>query len=325
MAIGKTSDFVIYQEEFFGGATEVQMQNSDGFNAASNGAIQLINNRMKGHYEKESFMKAISGIVSRRDITSTATVTDLALTQGENVSVKINRKIGPVANTLDSFRKIASDPQEFSFILGQQWGKAMSVDMINTGIAGATAALLNVAALKNDVTGATTGTMTHDHLVTTMAKMGDASSQITAFVMHSKVYFDLMRQAIADKVFEVAGVTIYSGSVASFNRPIIVMDAPALFVAGTPDAYNTLALVEGGVTVQESEQREVVSDLVTGLENLVLRIQGEYAYNLGVKGFTWDVANGGSAPADAAIATGSNWDKTATDNKSCAGVVCVSD
>lgn len=325
MAIGKVSDFVVYQEEFFGGATEVQEQNANGFNAASNGAIQLIGARQKGHYEKESFMKAISGIVSRRDITSTAVVTDLALTQGENVAVKINRKIGPVANTLDSFRKIASDPQEFSFILGQQWGKAMAVDMINTGIAGVAAALNNVAALKNDVTGAATKTMTHTHLVTTMAKMGDASNGITAFVMHSSPYFALMSQAIADKVFEVAGATIYAGTIATFNRPVIVLDAPALLIAGAPNTYNTLALVQGGVTVTESEQREVVSDLVTGLEQLVLRVQGEYAYSLGVKGFTWDVANGSSNPSDAAIATGSNWDQTATDIKSCAGVLCLSE
>ncbi len=325
MAIGKQTDFVIYQEEFFGGATEVLEQNAEGFNAASAGAIQLIPARLKGNFEKESFMKAISGIVSRRDVTSTATVTDLALTQGEMVTVKINRKIGPVANTLDSFRKIASDPQEFSFILGQQWGKAMAIDQINAATAGCTAALTNVAALTNDITSATTKTITHSALVDTIAKLGDAGNRVTAFVMHSKVYYNLMTQAIADKVFEVAGVTIYSGTVATFNRPVVVIDAPALMVAGTPNTYRTLALVEGAVTVKDSEEREVVSDLVTGLENLVLRVQGEYAYSLGVKGFAWDTVNGGLNPADAAIATGSNWDKVVTDNKSCAGAVLVSE
>ena len=175
MPIGKQTDFIIYQEEFFGGATEVLEQNAEGFNAASAGAIQLIPARLKGNFEKESFMKAISGIVSRRDVTSTATVTDLAMTQGEMVSVKINRKIGPVANTLDSFRKIASDPQEFSFILGQQWGKAMAIDQINAATAGCTAALTNVAALTNDITAATTKTITHTALVDTIAKLGDAA------------------------------------------------------------------------------------------------------------------------------------------------------
>lgn len=325
MAIGKASDFVVYQEQFFGGATEVLMQNADGFNGASNGAIQLISSRLKGDYEKESFMKAISGIVSRRDPTSTATVTDLALSQGEIVSVKINRKIGPVANTLDSFRKIASDPQEFSFLLGQQWGKAMAVDMINTAISGTTAALTNVAALTNNVTAAATKTVTHSNLVGTMAKLGDASNAIVAFVLHSKPYFDLIQQSLADKIFEVAGTTIYSGTVATFNRPVIVLDAPALLVAGAPDNYRTLALVTGAATVQESEDREVVSQLVTGIESLSMRVQGEYAYNLGVKGFTWDTANGGANPADAAIATGSNWDKVASDNKSCAGSVLISE
>ncbi len=325
MAIGKSTDFIIYQEQFFGGATEVLEQNANGFNAASANCIQLIPSRLKGDYEKESFMKAISGIVSRRDITSTATVTDLALTQGEAVAVKVAKKIGPVANTLDSLRKIASDPQEFSFILGQQWGKSMALDQINTSIAGVTAALTGVSALVNDVTSATTKTVTHNHLVNTIAKMGDAGNRIAAFVMHSKTYYDLLNQSISDKIFEVASTSVFNGTVASLGRPVIVTDAPALLVAGTPNTYRTLALVEGAVTVKDSEEREVVSDLVTGLENLVIRIQGEYAYNLGVKGFTWDTANGGANPADAAIATSSNWDKVATDNKSCAGAVLVSE
>lgn len=32
------------------------------------------------------------------------------------------------------------------------------------------------------------------------------------------------------------------------------------------------------------------------------------AYNLGLKGMAWDVANGGVYPDDTAVGTGSNWD-----------------
>lgn len=324
MAIGKASDFKVYQEEFMGGFVEAVEQETNVFNSASGGSIQLIPNRLKGDYEKESFFKAISGIVSRRDTTSTATVTDLALTQGEFVSVKVNRKIGPVANTLDSFRKIAADPQEFSFILGQQWGKAAAKDYVDVALGGVGAAIAGQVSLVNDITGATLKTVSHSSMVGAMAKMGDQSSRIVAFVMHSKPFFDLMGQAIADKIFEVAGVTIYSGNVATFNRPVIVTDSASLVVTGTPDTYRTLALVEGAVTVEESEQREVVSDLVTGLENLVLRVQGEYAYNVGVKGFTWDVAGGGANPANAAILTSGNWDIQVANVKSGPGSLLLS-
>jgi hypothetical protein len=101
---------------------------------------------------------------------------------------------------------------------------------------------------------------------------------------------------------------------------VVITDAADLKVTGTPDTYYTLGLTEGGATVIESEQQEIVSDVVTGLENLVFRVQGEYAYNLGLRGYTWDVGNGGANPDDTAVALGTNWDKVATSNKHTAGV-----
>lgn len=323
MAAGTKSDFKIYDEQFFGGMVEVIEQNANAFNAASNNTIILQPERLLGDYEKESFIKTISGLISRRNITSVSGATDIAVVQGENVSVKINRKIGPVAQTLDAFRKIGEsvDPQTLSFMLGEQVGKAIMVDYINAAVSAGKAALAQSgSAVLHDYSA--TGTITHGQMVVGMSKMGDKAAELAAWVMHSKPYFDLMGQALTDKVFEVAGATIYTGSVATFGRPVVVIDAPALFDATpTPDVYWTLCLVPGGIIVRESEERQIVNELVTGLENLVVRMQGEYAFNLGVKGYTWDTTNGGVNPDDTAIGTGTNWDKVATDNKSLAGVV----
>jgi hypothetical protein len=54
---------------------------------------------------------------------------------------------------------------------------------------------------------------------------------------------------------------------------------------------------------------------------LVVRVQAEYAYSLGIKGFKYDVANGGANPDATAVGTASNWDKVATDKKDLAGVI----
>lgn len=320
MGIGKETDFQVYSEQFFGGMVEVLEQNANAFNAASQNTILLVPRRIKGHFEQESFIKTIAGLVGRRDTTSTAAVTDKAMQQGEFAGVKVNRRIGPVANTLDSFKKIAKDPQTMSFLLGQQIGSAVAVDYINTALLAIVAALSGVAALNYDGTGDSPATCTHAKLVKGMAKMGDAAGRIKAWVMHSKTYFDLMQQAIADKVFEVAGVVIMSGNVATFNKPTIVLDSPSLITSGSPDAYSILGLVENAAECAESEERNIVSDLITGLENLVLRIQGEYAFNLKMKGFAWDITNGGKNPTDAALATSTNWDNQMADIKSLGGV-----
>lgn len=322
MAIGKASDFKIYEPEFYGGMAEGIAQNVQAFNAASNGAIRLVARALKGHYEKESFFKDISGLISRRDITSVSAATDLAMTQGEFVSVKVNRKIGPAAQTIDAFRKAGLSPQEMSFSLGKMIGDRKLKDYINTAILSAETALDGQSALKVDKSAASPTTLTHQWLVAAMALLGDSAQNIRAWVMHSKPFFDLMGQAITDKIFGVADVTIFGGGPGSLGKPIIVTDAPALWdLNGSAlDTYNVLGLVDGAVTVTESEEQEIVSEVVTGLENLVMRLQGEYAFNVGVKGFQWDVANGGPNPDDTALGVTTNWDKAATENKNLAGV-----
>jgi hypothetical protein len=320
MAIGKASDFIIYEDEFYTGMTEVQAQQADAFNGASAGAIRLSTEFSKGDYKQEAFFKAISSLVTRRDTTSVSAATDLAMTSDEEIMVKINRKIGPVANTLDSLRKIASNPSEFSLLLGQQIGKAVSVDYVNSAIRAANAAISGVTSKNYDYSA--TGTTNYTALINTLAKMGDAQDRIAAWVMHSKSFFDLMGDAIKGSQYEsVADKTIYMADVGTLGRPVIVTDDASLVnTTPIPDNYYVLGLVEGAVTVQESEGREIVTDTVTGLENLVVRIQGEHAYNLGVKGFKWDVANGGANPADATVATATNWDQVASDDKDTAGV-----
>ena len=123
MAIGTHDDFKIYHDEFYAGMFEAIDRNVNAFNAASNGCIRLVQAESRGDFQKESFIKDISTLITRRDITAVTAATDLAMTQDEEVRVKINRKIGPVANTLDSWRKISRDQREMSLILGGMVGE----------------------------------------------------------------------------------------------------------------------------------------------------------------------------------------------------------
>lgn len=320
MPIGKASDFTIYQEQFHGGMYEGITQNVNAFNAASRNAIRLVAQNFLGDYNKETFFKGISNLITRRDTTSTSAATDLAFTQGEKIGVKLNRKIGPAAQTLDAIRKIGKDDQEISFIIGKMIGEKKVQDCLESGLIALAGGLSGQSNLLYDATADTTKTLNHTAMVSAMAKMGDQSSRLVAWVMHSKPYFDLMKQAISDKIVEVAGTTIYQGNVATFNRPVIVTDATALLVSGTPNTYPVLALVEDALVITESEQSDLITQMVTGLENLVVRFQGEYAFNVNCKGFQWDVTNGGANPNDTALGTATNWDKVVTADKDMAGV-----
>jgi hypothetical protein len=327
MATGKASDFKIYQDQLIGGMVETLVQQTELFNASSRNAIVLRDHRMRGDYGYESFFKNISDLVSRRDTSSTASATDLALSQEEFISVKIDRKVGPVGQTLDSFRKIMrqSNEQSLSFLIGTQVAKGMMVDKLNTGLRAAKAALDNVSDLTVDVSTTGDGKISSDALVQALAKMGDAADRVVCWVMHSKVYYDLVRDQIADNIDGVSNFNLASARPITLNRPVLVTDSTALTAAVSPTAdgsdYFTLGLTAEGILVETSEDEIMHAEIVTGLENLVCRLQGEFAYNLGLKGFKWDVSSGGANPTDAAIGTGSNWDQAVTSYKDCAGVV----
>jgi hypothetical protein len=329
MATGKASDFTIYQDQFYGGMYEELAQNVDIFNVASKNTVRLVTNDMIGEYNKESFFDRVSNLVARRDTTSVSTATDIAMTQGELVGVKVNRKIGPVAQTLDAWEKIGmTGPdamKEMSFQLGRQIAEEIAHDMVETSIRCAESALSGETNNTYDATGQTTTTMTATHLINGLKKFGDMASKILCWIMHSKQYFDLMAQAVSDKIYEEAGVVVYGGSPGTMGRPVVVTDADALNIGANSNTgtYQCLGLVENGVVVTESESKRLVDEIVTGLENLAFRIQGEYAYNVNLKGFAWDTSNGGANPTDASLRDNTNWDKQYSDAKNLLGIRIV--
>lgn len=326
MAAGTIANLVIYEPEFYAGMFESVTQNTEAFNAASANTIRLIQRDLIGHYNKESFFQSISDMIVRRDLTSVSSVEDTPMTQDELIGVKVNRRIGPISQAIGSLQKIGSSQSEMSFILGRMIGEEKVKDLLNTSILAAQAALAGQTALVYDNTGETTATLNHLALVKGLAKFGDAATRIQAWVMHSKPYFDLMGQSIIDKITNVADATIYRGSVATLGKPVIVTDSAALWDqqgsgSAGDDVYSVMGLVSDAVVAAESENENIVSEVVTGLAQLVFRVQGEYAFNLNLKGFKWDTAEGGANPTDTALGTSSNWDKAMTSDKDLAGVL----
>lgn len=329
MAAGKASDFKVYQDQFQAGVVETLTQNSNAFNAASMGAISLSTVSRRGDYSQQAFFKNVANLVSRRDTTSVADASILGMTQDEWISVKLNRKIGPVDQTKDSFRKIMAGlaPDEMSFLLGEMAAKAMQVEMLNSALRAGRAALN--AQASNKYTVPTSGTLNTAGLVSGLSKFGDAASQVVVWVMHSKAYFDLVQAQITANIDGVSNFNVATGTPVTLNRPVLVTDSDALLIAsGSGSAattdYFTLGLTADALIVENTEEEDLVIEDVTGKENLITRMQGEFAYNLGVRGFKWDVANGLANPNDATLGTGSNWDAVRGSHKDFAGVVIQS-
>jgi hypothetical protein len=329
MADYLASNFKVYQEYLKTRAAETLQQQADGFNAAVNNAIIMSTVEKPGDYEYESFFKDISSLVSRRDTTSVSSATKLSMAQDEFIRVKLNRKIGPVDQTRDSFRKVFGrySEMEFSGILGGQIAVAQQLDMLNASLLAARAALVNVSSGALAYTVPSSGTLTTAALINGLAKFGDRADRIVCWVMHSKPYYDLVQQQITANIDGVSNFNVQTGTPITLNRPVLVTDSDSLKVTVASPAsttYYTLGLTASGVLCEVSETGDIVIDDVTGNENILTRLQGEFAYNTGLKGFKWDVSNGGANPNDTALGTGSNWDKAASYDKALAGIVVAS-
>lgn len=318
MAIGKASDFVI-RDDLFSTIFEEQI-NQNALNASqqSAGTIVIETSMIEGNYGKRRFFDRLTGGITRRDTTSVAALTDTALTMDEVISVKRNFKFGPYGQTLDAFEKAQISLDTMTEMLAVMYADELAKETLNAGLKAVEAALSQTSAIVYDYSG--TGNLAHVALVTGRGKMGDAFSRVKAWVGHSKAFHDLVGANLSVASGNVADFTIYQGQVGTLGLPFFVTDATTLIKTGTPDDYITLGLVENAIVVTLSESQRMVGDQVTGLENLVFRVQGEGAYNVEIKGYKWDTANGGANPTDNTLGTASNWDAVVASHKDGAGV-----
>lgn len=316
MATSLTSDFKVYQEQVASSLTETLTQATDAVTGGANGAIVMSTNVMKGDYMYRSFFQQATA-VARQDITSVSAATAVKLAQTDDINVKVHRRF-QYDVTRKAFKMAGFNPDVFNIVAGQQIGKEIITGMLNDGLLAARVAINNVSAVTNDVTAAATTSITSTNLLATLAKFGDASSKIVAWVMHSQQYFDLAKNEISNQVAPIYEGILQRVDVPGFNRPILVTDSASLVSSSN---YFVLGLTEGGIQLIDTEPTDLVIDDVTGLIQLVRRYQGEYAFNVGVKGYQYDVGNGGANPDATALGTGSNWDANTTSIKDSAGVV----
>jgi uncharacterized protein YjdB len=145
-----------------------------------------------------------------------------------------------------------------------------------------------------------------------LRKYGDKFNRVVLFVMHSATYFDIVDEAIANKIYEEAGVVVYGGQPGTLGKPVLVTD--------TMDADAILGLVAGAVTVTESQAPGFRSYDINDQENLAVGYRAEGVVNVDLLGYSWDTAKGDN-PDLTAIGTAGNWKKHFTSNKSTAGVL----
>lgn len=318
------SQMQVFNEYIMPATIETLGQMVDKFNAASAGSIRLTTAGFDGDFLQESFFAAIHSAQRRVDrYAAQAAATPTDLTQLKVSGVKVAGGFGPVRFEPSQLTWLQKPTTEGVEVASRNFAEALLRDQLNTAIAALVAAISNQAAATNDITAGTNAVLTYQALNNAHAKFGDRSMDIVANVMTGSMYHKLigLNLANAQQLFLATGVQVID----ILGKVAIVTDAPALATAGSPGVDRVLGLVTGAATVYDGG--DVLSNIETsnGQTRIETTMQVDYSFGLALKGYTWDEANGGKSPTDAELATGTNWDKVATDIKHTAGVIAIGD
>ena len=316
------SNMKVFNAELQTATIETLAQMVEKFNAASGGSIILTNQGFEGDYRYENFWKGVQSAKRRVDryaVNSAASAT--ALEQLQEIGVKVAGGFGPVLFEPGQLTWVGKAPAEAIEVISRNLAEAIMQDQLNTAIAAAVGAI--EAGSTNTVSNAGTSALTYRHINKAHAKFGDMSQLLIADIMDGVTFHNLIDVNLANSanLFEASTVRV----VDILGRRVVVTDAPALREAPstTTNDAKILSLVAGGVTVYDGSDLVTNIQTTNGKKRIETTLQADYSFGLAIKGYQWDVGNGGKSPSDVALALGSNWDKVATSYKNTAGVITL--
>lgn len=321
------SNMKVFNEYLKQVTVETLSQDVEKFNAASNGAIRLTTQGIDGDFLQESFWAGLHSAQRRVDrYTANGNQAATPLAQKQYDAVKIAGGFGPIIWEPSQLTWIMKNPQEALEVISRNLSEAIISDQLNTAIAALVAAISNNPAAVNDVSA--TGGIDYVAVNAAHAKFGDASARLVAQVMTGAAYHGLIGKNLANEanLFQSNGVNI----VDILGKAVIVTDAPALFSEATtepaaPAKQRVLSLADGAAVVMDGSDLITNVETSNGKERIETTFQADYSFGLGLKGYTWDTANGGKSPTDAELRTGANWDLVANSIKGSAGVMTIGD
>lgn len=306
------SDMAVFNQYFMPAIIETLAQRVDQFNAASNGSIRLTTNGFDGDFLQESFFASIHTAQRRVDRyadQAPAAATDL--TQRQHNSVKVAGGFGPIRYEPSQMTWLQKPTAEGVEVASRNFAEAIMADQLNTAIA----ALVAAIGAQSDAT-YNASQLDYVAMNNAHALFGDHSGNLIAQVMDGPSYHRLIGNNLqnATTLFQATNVRV----VDILGKPVVVTDAPALSQGGTT---NVLSLTDSAAIVHDGG--DIVTNIETknGQTRIETTLQMDYAFGLGLRGYSWSEGAGGASPDDAALTTGANWQRVASSVKHTAGVL----
>ncbi len=296
-------NMVVFNKYVMPTVYETLAQEYQKFNAASGGTIRLSAEGFEGNYDQESFYSSLAAAqrrVNRNGANGSATATNLA--QLQKNGVKVAGGIGPIRYEPSQMTWLQKPTTEGIEIASRAFAELIMLDQLNTAIAAGIAAIGGDTNRVNDVSGS--ANISYAALNQSHAIFGDRSSALRAEIMDGATFHTLIGNNLgnAETLFRAENVRV----VDILGKLVVVTDAPALQIDGTNAVV--MSLVPGAIDVTGASDVITNIDTTNGNQRIETTLQADYSFGLHVKGFSWDIANGGSSPDDSALTDSANWD-----------------
>jgi hypothetical protein len=304
----------VFQKKLVTAVQQMIPDNLNVFNAASNGALVVGTGEVLKDVIEQMSVGLIANLVTDRNayapVGSPAEAKVLArmLTNSVNVSAKV----GPVAITKAMMAKIETNVGNVAAEIAAQATQAILLRYLQSGIgAGATAIGTNAAAnytqpaRVDGVGGRTYPTLADFPLAA--SKFGDQAGLIKSWFMDGVTWAEFIAyQAIpsAEQVFAIGDLQVMGDGL---GRRFVISDAAGAAMG----SGKMLGLVPGAVAVT-TNGLDMLAQEKGGGENIERWWQGEFDYNVAVKGYRTTAAfreqvEGVRSVTLADLTTAANW------------------
>ncbi|MCF6466352.1 major capsid protein [Clostridium sp. Cult2] len=236
------------------------------------------------------------------------------ITSGQDMATQLFR--GKAWSTTDLSKTMSGDDPMAAIgnLVAGYWNRRMQAALIAT-LKGAFTAIaethINNIATEDGANATDTNIISGAAIVDTMSKLGDAHEVLTGIVMHSIVYFNMVKQGLVEDVRDETGRVLYK---AYLGKRIIIDDGVPV-EAGTTSGkkYTTYLFGNGAIGYGEGSPEvptETDRDTLAG-EDILINRKHFVLHPRGIKFTNNTVAK--VAPTNAELALAANWEKVYED------------
>ena len=312
MAVTLTSDFKIDEVLMNTMFLNRLYDKTNIFNASSNDAFVTENQFVSGFAPKQSQIDETENLIKRMDITSTADVVAEKIVESQVGGAKVFRRVGPVELTQTAINeRRLTEEGVYGFIAEMVAGQIIKSH--RDTILKLLPVLLAKKASKYKQTKAA---FKPTDVLEALKFYKEFPGMWALTLMSVENYADGLKQAYDDKIGNFSGMAVQNGMLYSLGRPVLNIEDSSLNIAdadstagGAQPGSWVMFLPMNSMKINVTTQPRIVSDLITGKEQLLLRFQAEYAAIVSAKQHEW--TGNDKNPTDAQLNAAASWEERA--------------